>query len=403
LVERVATWWVEYQLFAQRLASGDSMLDSATVLEVMWPQARGYILDRWRERLFASALPLDSASLDSVYGAGRYRLIQHVLIRARPADAADVRARRRRQAEHLRSRLTRGLSWEAAQVENEDAEARARRGSIGVIRRGQTAPEMEEATFGLQPGEISTVLESRFGFHIARRPPLDEVRREFHAAVEPMLAEFLDSLHTRELAQQRRLALTPAALERARAAVRDPLRYMESRSVIATFDGGRFTLADLVRWLRTISDWRHTELERGDEQQLLAFLQTMMGYELLYVEALAHGVTVTPLEFAELKDDLARRLNRLEAALGVYPPAPGDLASAEQRMQHAAQRVDEYVGRLTGDWQGFAGVPMLLAERLKRTSSWAIHARRLERAVERAEQLRTKAVGRDTTRRSMDR
>ncbi|MGH7530348.1 MAG: DUF1579 family protein [Gemmatimonadales bacterium] len=387
LVARVATWWVEYQLFAQRLAAGDSMLDSATVLEVMWPQARGYILGRWRAQLFASQLPLDSAAVDSVYRADRYRLIQHILIRARPGGPA-AHARRRRQADTLRSRLARGLSWEAAQAENQDAVARARGGSIGVIQRGQTDPEIERAAFALAPGGISPVLESRLGLHIVRRPRLHEVRREFHAAVEPLVAAYLDTLHIRNLARQRRLALTPAALERARAAVGDPLRYLESRSVIATFDGGRFTLADLVRWLRTISDVMHTQLERGDDQQLPAFLRDMMGYELLYREAVDHGVTLTPAEFAELKATLARRLERVQTALHVYPPGAGDSGSAEERQHQAARRVDAYVMRLTGDWQGFASVPMLLAERLKRTSPWKTYPRQFERAVERAAELR---------------
>lgn len=400
-MERVATWWVEYQLFTQRLASGDSMLDSTTVLEVMWPQARGYILDRWRRQLYASALPLDSESLDSIYGAGRYRLIQHVLLRARPGAPPETRAQRRRQAEQLRSRLLRGLSWDAAQQLNEDAAARARRGSIGVIRQGATAPELDTASFRLPPGGISAVLESRFGFHIARRPPLDEVREEFHAAVEPMVANHLDSLHTHALSEQRRLSLSAGGLKRARAAVRDPLRYIESRSVIATFDGGRFTLADLVRWLRTVSDLRHTELERGDDQQLLEFLHRMMGYELLYLEALRHGVTLTPLEFAELRDQLARRINALQKALDVYPPAPGDSASEEQRMQRAAQQVDRYVARLILDWEGFVAVPTSLAEQLKRRWRWAIHPRGLERALARAAALRRQAAGRDTTRASM--
>lgn len=388
LVERVATWWVEYQLFAQRLASGDSLLDSATVLDVMWPQARGLILNRWRGQLFASQLPLDSAAVDSIYRAGTYRLIQHVLIRVTPGDAAAFRARRRRQADNLRSRLAKGLSWAAAQAANEDSVARARRGSIGVLQRGQTARELEEAAFALDPGEISPVLESRFGLHIARRPPLDEVREEFHAAVEPLVAEHFDSLHTRELARRLRLALTPEGIVRAREAISDPLRYLASRRVIATFDGGRFTLADLVRWLRTVSDWTHTELERGDDGRLSAFLQTMMGHELLYLEALDHNVSVTPPELAQLQDDLARRLNELKAALDVYPPAPGDSASTEERRDRASQRVDQYLRRLTGDWTGFAGMPILLAERLKRPSRWATYPRRLARVVERAAELR---------------
>ena len=37
-VERWAWLWVQYSLFLQRMAAGDSLVDTATVLEAMWPE-----------------------------------------------------------------------------------------------------------------------------------------------------------------------------------------------------------------------------------------------------------------------------------------------------------------------------------------------------------------------------
>jgi len=385
LARQVANWWVEYQLFAQRTASGDSLLDSATVREVLWPAARAYVLARWRSQLFASRLPLDSASLDSVYHAGNLRLIQHVLFQAPVRGPAEARERARRRAEALRRRLARGLSWEAGQRENEDATSRPRSGSVGVITRGQTEPEFEQAAFALAPGEISPVVTSSYGFHIARRPPLGEVREEFRTEVEPLVAERLDSLHMRELAERRRLTLTSTGLERAQAAVRYPIRFRTSGTVIATFEGGRFTLADVVRWLEAAPDWMHIRVEReteqGSERQLAAFLNMMMGYELLYREALDNHVDLSPEEFADLKAELTERLDQLEAALGVYPPAPGDSAGAEELQRRAAERVEQYLNALPGDWQRFARVPPLLADKLKEESRWAVYPRGIRRSV----------------------
>lgn len=392
LARQVANWWVEYQIFAHRTASGDSLLDSATVREVLWPTARAYVLARWREQLFASQLPLDSAALDSVYRAGDFRLIQHVLFQVPGRGPAELRQRVRRRAEALRLRLDRGLSWEAAQRENEDPISRSRGGNVGVITRGQTEPEFEEAAFGLAPGGISPVVASSHGFHIARRPPLREVREDFRAAVEPLVAQRLDSLHMRELAQERRLALTPSGLERARAAVREPLRFKSSRTVIATFDGGRFTLADLVRWLQAVPDWMHIQVERGVEQgsgrPLSGFLDQMMGYELLYREALDHHVDLLPEEFSELREELAQQLNKVRAALGVYPPAPGDSTGSLALQRRAAGRVEQYLDALPGDWQRFARVPSLLADRLKEESRWAVYPRGIRRSVRRVAEVR---------------
>lgn len=398
LARQVANWWVEYQIFAQRIVSGDSLLDSATVREVLWPAARAYVLARWREQLFASQIPLDSASLDSVYQAGDYRLLQHVLFQAPDRGPAEARDRARQRAETLRAQLARGLSWDAAQQQSQDLSARQQRGSVGIITRGQTEPEFEGAAFALEPGAISPVIASSFGYHIARRPPLREIRAEFHAAVESMVAERLDSVHIRELAARWRLARSPTGLERAQEAVRDPLRFKDSPTVIATFEGGRFTLVDLVRWLQAVPDWMHVQVERGvergSEQQLSAFLDMMMGYELLYREALDNNVKISPAEFAELREELAGRLNQVKAALGVYPPAPGDSAGREELRRRAAEKVDQYLTALPNDWQRFARVPPALADRLKERARWAVYPRGIRRSLRRAAELQ---AARDST------
>jgi parvulin-like peptidyl-prolyl isomerase len=41
-------------------------------------------------------------------------------------------------------------------------------GEMGVFQRGQLPPEMDEAVFSLQEGEVSPVIESSYGFHVFR-------------------------------------------------------------------------------------------------------------------------------------------------------------------------------------------------------------------------------------------
>jgi len=54
---------------------------------------------------------------------------------------------------------------EVAAEYSDDASA-SRGGELGYVERGQTVPEFETALFGLEPGEISGIVPSRFGFHI---------------------------------------------------------------------------------------------------------------------------------------------------------------------------------------------------------------------------------------------
>jgi hypothetical protein len=207
------------------------------------------------------------------------------------------------------------------------------------------------------------------------------VRDEFRAAVEPLIAEHLDSVHVEDLARQWHLVLRPDGLERAGQAVRDPLRFKGSSTVIATFDEGRFTLGDLVRWLRAVPDWMHTQVERGTARELAGFLRMMMGYELLYHEALNNGIWISPSEFAELKQELARRLDQVKVAVGVYPPAPGDSTSVAERERRAAERIDRFLETLRENWGRFARVPPLLTERLQDQWGGTVYPRGVARAL----------------------
>ena len=63
------------------------------------------------------------------------------------------------------------------------ADAAANGGDLGFFTHGQTAPTFANAAFALQPGGISPVVRTDFGYHVikveerrpARHIPLDEV------------------------------------------------------------------------------------------------------------------------------------------------------------------------------------------------------------------------------------
>jgi parvulin-like peptidyl-prolyl isomerase len=59
---------------------------------------------------------------------------------------------------------------DVAKKHSEDASS-ARGGNVGVLGRGRLAPEYEAALFALQPGEVSPVVETEYGFHVIQRLP----------------------------------------------------------------------------------------------------------------------------------------------------------------------------------------------------------------------------------------
>ena len=95
-LSRLAHVWVDYALFAQALAKGQDLRDSATVSEAMWPLVSQLKWERFHERLIAPRAQLGASQVDSAYEAGEARLFQHILFQVPSSAAPTVDARKHR-------------------------------------------------------------------------------------------------------------------------------------------------------------------------------------------------------------------------------------------------------------------------------------------------------------------
>ena len=114
------------------------------------------------------------------YQAPEQAHVAHILI----ANQDDAKAKA--QIEKLRQEAASGADFAKLDKENSsDAGSALKGGDLGLIPRGQTAPEFEAAAFALgKPGELSPVIKTQFGYHIikliekkpARTMALEEVK-----------------------------------------------------------------------------------------------------------------------------------------------------------------------------------------------------------------------------------
>ena len=102
-----------------------------------------------------------------------------------PTTAEQINARHilvetREEAEDILARLGSGEDFEDLAAElSQDESNKDTGGDLGWFAHGRMVPEFDEAAFALQPGELSDVVETQFGFHIIR---LDE--RDLHRELD---------------------------------------------------------------------------------------------------------------------------------------------------------------------------------------------------------------------------
>lgn len=80
----------------------------------------------------------------------------------------------------IKDQVNRGASFEElAKKYTEDQGSKSTGGDLGWAKRGQMVPEFEAAAMSLEPGEMSDVVESSYGYHLIK---LYEIRgQEYHA------------------------------------------------------------------------------------------------------------------------------------------------------------------------------------------------------------------------------
>ena len=117
---------------------------------------------------------------------------RHILVKAAPSASEDAKAKARKKAEDLLAKVRDGGDFAALAKKNSEDTSAASGGDLGFFPRGTMTPPFEEAAFALEPGQISDVVQTPFGFHIikveerreAGPKPLDAVRAEVVEALK---------------------------------------------------------------------------------------------------------------------------------------------------------------------------------------------------------------------------
>lgn len=145
----------------------------------------------------------------------KYVTVSHILMvpaSTSPEDLAAARAR----ADAVYARLQNGEDFEALARAESEGPGAAQGGALGTFRRGQLDGEFESAAFKVPAGEMSEVVQTRFGFHVIKVTEVEErasaniverkanLRAELQQlAVERQLEIYIQNLRNRAFVEVR--------------------------------------------------------------------------------------------------------------------------------------------------------------------------------------------------------
>ncbi|HVO58392.1 MAG TPA: peptidyl-prolyl cis-trans isomerase [Dongiaceae bacterium] len=114
---------------------------------------------------------------------------EHILLMTRGKTDAEV-DEIKKKAEDVLKQAKKGAKFEElAKKYSEDPGTKDKGGDLGWIVQGQTVPEFEKAAFSLQPGAISDLVKTEYGFHVikvleketAHTKPFEQVKDSIRA------------------------------------------------------------------------------------------------------------------------------------------------------------------------------------------------------------------------------
>jgi hypothetical protein len=384
--EFLANLWVDFQLFGTGIAEGKIGTDSATIVQVMWPEITEAIGTRWHDQLMEKRTAFTPAGIDSVYNAtdaGAVRVLQHFLVRVQPTATEAQRTAAERKAAGLLARVRGGANFgQVATQSTDDQASRATGGVMNAAPRGMYVTPFDSAGWLLKPGEITGLVSTPFGYHVIRRPPLSEVRAQIEEYLRVMAGRRLDSLYMDSLGTAKNLRVKSGVPAAVRSAIEDVNSHRHSGKTLASYEGGEFTVRDLLRWTGSAPQEITDQLKSATDSQVAGFVRALALNTLLIADARANGIDLSTEEYQALRAGYLAGLDTLKFALGLNSDVLDSTASAADRERAVASTMSAYVNKLLRREVPARLIPGGLASYLRDELSYSINMAGVTRAVE---------------------
>ena len=400
VVRAVAELWVDYTLLATQLLA-DTTLQSLDVGLVTEQPLEEMMLARLREEVVEVDTVVTDEELTARFAAdmpgARATASQILLLFPRSATT------RQRDsvltiATGLRNQLAGGADFATmASRYSGDPGSGRRGGSMGTFGRGEMLAPIDDAVFGLGPGELSDPVETALGYHLLRLdalevPQLSEVGDEFRRRIQQERTSEAEAAYIIRLDSATGLSLAEGALEITRAlATSAPSRLARgaSRRPLITWEGGVYSAGDFVALAGNSPEGFGEGVVAATAEELEAALLRLGRQELLLEEARVRGFTPTESEVDSVSAEARAAIRSRAEVIGLMSrsaatdstPATAEMAAVEELVEAALIRI------VSGQQEivPLGGVILLL----RNQSAWRIDDARIGATAVRVEEARS--------------
>jgi peptidyl-prolyl cis-trans isomerase D len=179
-------------------------------------------VDAMRTKIAVSEGDIQRAYNENIaqYTAPEQVRASHILLRTEGKDEAVVKAK----GEELLKQIKSGADFaELAKKNSEDPGSAPNGGDLDYFGRGRMVPEFDQAVFAMEPGQVSDLVKTQFGYHIIKvvdkKPAATKTLAEVRQQIQDQLAYERAQTQAADLADTMAAEIRqPADLDRAAAA-----------------------------------------------------------------------------------------------------------------------------------------------------------------------------------------
>jgi parvulin-like peptidyl-prolyl isomerase len=393
IAKSIANVWVDYQLLGVAAAHDDSLADPKAIDEAMWPAIANLKARKWYDIVSKSWGTEDSTAARRQWDNGEILAADHILLLTQgmnDAQKADVK----KKIDALRAQVTSANFAAMARKNSQDKVSAAQGGSLGIFPKGAMVPEFEKAVVALQPGQISPVVTTTYGYHIIRRPTYEQVKGAVLNASKGRTVAVAESTYLAKLDANGKIEVKKGAIATVKALANDPDAYRRDNTVLATSTAGKFTTARLVGWLETLPPNARVldQIKQMPDSMVTQLVRRFANNELVLKQADSARIQIDSAELAQLHGSFVAAVRNAWGQLGVTPATLRDSAKTDgDREKLAAKRVNEYFTKMLAEQAPFVPVPTPLSNILRTKYKYSFNDAGFDRAVEEAAKIRSSA------------